>query len=204
MSWKLAESLEVLRDQINLAAPGRSTTSDGTIGDAAHSASTSDHNPNSKGDVCALDITHDPNDGVDCHKIAASIIASNDSRNKYIIWNKKISNPKVSNGAWRPYNGRNPHTLHMHLSVDEDYNDPRKWAIGGFVKQPEALKPITRPMLRRGSLGNDVRILQERLKIKVDGVFGPVTKKAVEAFQTKNNLVADGIVGSYTWEKLMS
>lgn len=52
------------------------------------------------------------------------------------------------------------------------------------------------------SVGNDVRTLQKKLNIKVDGVFGPTTEKAVKEFQKKNNLSADGIVGPNTWAKL--
>lgn len=39
-----------------------------------------------------------------------------DKRNiKYIIWNRKIWNPSVSND-WRPYNGKDPHDTHIHIS----------------------------------------------------------------------------------------
>lgn len=37
---------------------------------------------------------------------------------------------------------------------------------------------------------------------KVDGVLGPKTKNAIEAFQKQNNLKADGKVGPKTWDKL--
>ncbi len=37
---------------------------------------------------------------------------------------------------------------------------------------------------------------------EVDGKMGPKTKKAIEAFQTANELVADGKVGPNTWNKL--
>lgn len=36
----------------------------------------------------------------------------------------------------------------------------------------------------------------------VDGKIGPMTKKAIEAFQKANNLKADGKVGPKTWEAL--
>lgn len=38
----------------------------------------------------------------------------------------------------------------------------------------------------------------------IDGKMGPKTKNAVIAFQKKNNLVPDGIVGSKTWAELKS
>ena len=58
--------------------------------------------------------------------------------------------------------------------------------------------------LRRGSTGQLVRELQTKLKRwgyytgAVDGVFGAGTEKAVRAFQKKNGLTVDGIVGSKT------
>ena len=39
---------------------------------------------------------------------------------------------------------------------------------------------------------------------KIDGDLGPRTKKAIEDFQEKNNLRADGKVGPKTWAKLQT
>lgn len=56
--------------------------------------------------------------------------------------------------------------------------------------------------LKQGSRGGDVKILQQKLSIAVDGIFGPLTEEAVKEFQKTNNLSVDGIVGPKTWEKL--
>lgn len=45
MAWRLAKSLVQLREQINALSPNRSKVSDGTIGNAAHSARTSNQAP---------------------------------------------------------------------------------------------------------------------------------------------------------------
>lgn len=37
---------------------------------------------------------------------------------------------------------------------------------------------------------------------RIDGISGPVTRKAIEVFQSKNGLKADGKIGSKTWQKL--
>ena len=55
----LAPSLVQLRNEINRRWPNRDKTSDGWIGDPAHQATKSDHNPDSKGCVHALDIDKD-------------------------------------------------------------------------------------------------------------------------------------------------
>lgn len=57
--------------------------------------------------------------------------------------------------------------------------------------------------LKKGSKGEDVKILQKALNIApVDGDFGIKTESAVKAFQKSKGLVADGIVGNKTWEAL--
>ncbi|NLK94012.1 MAG: N-acetylmuramoyl-L-alanine amidase [Clostridiales bacterium] len=59
------------------------------------------------------------------------------------------------------------------------------------------------PLLKIGAQGNITKLLQEKLGISSDGIFGPNTKKAVELFQKNNGLVVDGIVGINTWRKLL-
>jgi len=54
-------------------------------------------------------------------------------------------------------------------------------------------------VLKKGSKGESVRTLQEFLKITVDGDFGSKTESAVKAYQKKNGLTVDGIVGRNTW-----
>lgn len=59
-------------------------------------------------------------------------------------------------------------------------------------------------LLKEGSIGNEVRKLQTLLKIKADGIFGPMTKKTVIKFQLSRDLKPDGIVGSDTWSVLFN
>ena len=61
---------------------------------------------------------------------------------------------------------------------------------------------------RQGSTGEQVRIIQTRLKNwgyydgAVDGIFGSGTAEAVQYFQRKNGLTADGIAGPATLKAL--
>ncbi|YAL82779.1 polysaccharide deacetylase family protein [Dermacoccaceae bacterium W4C1] len=57
-------------------------------------------------------------------------------------------------------------------------------------------------VLRYGSTGELVKELQRRLKVSVDGHFGPGTMKAVKSFQSSKGLTVDGVVGPATWEAL--
>jgi hypothetical protein len=56
-----------------------------------------------------------------------------------------------------------------------------------------------RPTIAKGSRGADVKALQQLLGIKADGIFGRNTERAVEIFQTDNDLYVDGIVGPISW-----
>jgi hypothetical protein len=65
------------------------------------------------------------------------------------------------------------------------------------------------PVLRKGNSGAFVKILQTRLNVHgaaltVDSSFGDLTLTAVKAFQTKKNLLSDGVVGSLTWAALLA
>lgn len=64
-------------------------------------------------------------------------------------------------------------------------------------------------MLRRGSVGGDVKFLQELLNGKgypcgnADGIFGANTEKAVTDYQRDNGLTPDGVAGENTWRSLL-
>jgi hypothetical protein len=55
-------------------------------------------------------------------------------------------------------------------------------------------------LLRVGSRGSEVKLLQEFLNIGNDGIFGRVTEAAVMSWQSDNRLKVDGIVGLITWK----
>lgn len=139
MSWRVARSLDQLLAQINAAYPNRSKRSDGSIGDAAHRSRTSDHNPwvrlGGMGIVTARDFTHDPNAGFDSWVFADLLrqecAAGRERRVKYIISNRRIASGTQAQWRWRRYNGSNPHSAHVHISVHPSrsrYDDQTPWA----------------------------------------------------------------------------
>ena len=79
------------------------------------------------------------------------------------------------------------------------------------ASQTTATVSITLPTtgaLSSGSRGSEVKAVQQGLNTlgldsgSADGVFGPITAKAVIAFQGANGLKTDGIVGPLTVAKL--
>jgi peptidoglycan hydrolase-like protein with peptidoglycan-binding domain len=66
----------------------------------------------------------------------------------------------------------------------------------------------TPPTISEGATGPVVRwaqylLVRRTLSDKqIDGIFGPVTKTAVEQFQRESKITVDGIVGPVTWGKL--
>jgi hypothetical protein len=209
MAWRLATSLEVLRKQVNEAFPNRSKNSDGSIGNAEHSARTSDHNPDTDGVVKAVDITHDPAHGLNSQHLNDVLIASRDPRIKYTISNRKITSGSDGPSPWVPrkYTGSNPHDHHVHISVKKAkayFDDTRPWSLDGVEAAPAPSKPYVAPpkTLRMGDAGEDVKRLQHLLAVTADGDFGAKTRDAVKAFQKAHKLVADGVAGPQTWAAL--
>ena len=128
--------------EINRSAPNRNKDDDGGIGDTAHSARKSDHNPCvCHRVVCARDFTHDPEGGFDSYKfadwLAARLRTGQEVRVKYIISNGRICNGDNTSyraGVWREYKGANWHDKHVHVSVNHpkrmfDSTDPWGWAL---------------------------------------------------------------------------
>lgn len=167
-SWHLAPSLVQLRAEINRRWPGRDKTSDGSIGDAAHSSRVSDHNPNARRSVNALDIDRD---GIDVEALRALLIK--DSRVYYVIYNRRIWQRKYG-FAPRTYTGPSPHTGHLHVSIIQSVaaeQDTRPWGIDRIGGSSGAIKPPTTPT-SGGLTVSDINAILARLD-KIDaGIAG--------------------------------
>jgi Putative peptidoglycan binding domain len=207
-SFRIARSLETLRQQIDQLAPNRNKDSDGWIGDAAHRARKSEHNPDPNGVVRALDITNDPAHGVNSQDLAEQLRQSKDPRILYLISNRRIAASGVDPWIWRPYSGSNPHDHHMHISVVEDparYDATNPWPVhlttgsaGAGTASP------SRPRIKQGDSDTAVAEAQRLLGINVTGTFDLATDERVRAFQAAHGLAVDGIIGPYTWDQLLA
>ena len=58
-------------------------------------------------------------------------------------------------------------------------------------------------VIKKGSKGDPVKVIQKALNITVDGDFGPNTEAAVKTFQKNNGLKVDGIVGKNTLQNMV-
>lgn len=122
-TWFVPASLKALKIEVDYRWPERDRSLDGTIGDAAHQQSKSEHNPvgspngpvnGTPGAVHAMDLTVE---GADAQAILDALIG--DHRVWYVIhagsiWSK-------NHGPWdkRPYEG-DPHARHIHVSLAAD------------------------------------------------------------------------------------
>lgn len=129
--WILTLGLQNLRGQINDWAPDRDHTSDGTIGDAAHEAEMSGHNPDdtagskaewngdpdSTPEVRAFDCDIDFRNGATAQQLVDHVRAlpGISSVLRYMIYNRKMYHERDD---WAPtaYTGPSAHTEHIHFS----------------------------------------------------------------------------------------
>lgn len=129
--WVLTKGLQNLRAQVDAAFPDRDKESDGTIGDRAHMAETSGHNPD---DTPGSRPEYDDHDGIaevrswdmdadlSMHGVTAQDVVDHIRRLpnvssvlRYMIYNRRIY--RASTGwAAATYTGASPHIEHIHFS----------------------------------------------------------------------------------------
>lgn len=146
-SWTLVPCLVSLRAEFNELAPGRDKASDGSIGDAAHSASVSDHNPAPDGDVHAIDVDRDLGGPVSMEQCVQAVVLRHrrglDDRLQNVIYNRRIWSRSWGWTA-KAYNGINPHDHHAHFSArytTAQERDVSPWGVAALKPQPAAAKP---------------------------------------------------------------
>ena len=136
--------------QATALAPKRNKASDGLLPSAAHVKQNpnSDHNSG-----FAVDLTHDPKNGMDCRVIYEEL--KKDKRVKYLIFNAKIWSRSRGENT---YTGPNRHSTHLHVSIKEDCGKdtsdwfpwtggPKRWnkVKSRFIKVKRKKKDPTSP-----------------------------------------------------------
>ena len=132
MTPKLVAAGVQLRDQINRKWPGRDKRSDGWLGDKAHQARESDHNPDSGGWVHAIDIDADllGPDGGKKGRALAEVLATQlieyaragkpgADRLKYVVYNNRIASGTYAKQNWTWRKGKWGHENHIHVSFTD-------------------------------------------------------------------------------------
>lgn len=172
MSYYLAPSLVLLRDEVNQRWPKRSKRSDGWIGDASHSARKSDHNPDwsapgkRRGVVRALDIT--------TTSLSKSDIAllrkhtTNDARVAYVIHQGRIY---THARGWYRYNGPNPHNNHLHVSLRHTAaaeNQTHLWfgSAGGSTPKKKSTGTSSTPKTKRVQINRDMETNKRGVELR--------------------------------------
>ena len=116
--------------------PKRNKLSDGLLPSKAHLKlnPTSDHNIG-----LAVDLTHDPKNGIDCAEIFEKF--KEDKRVAYLIFRGKIWSRERRKEGNRKYSGSNPHNKHLHISINPIYGDdtsPWFW----WLNQPKIVNQV--------------------------------------------------------------
>lgn len=86
----------------------------------------------------------------------------------------------------------NPQTVHTAFNKARE-DAYRSWAKGNQAQ-------FLRSWLSRLQPYNEMKMIQYRLGLSADGVYGPNTKEAIADFQKANGLTPDGIPGEKTME----
>lgn len=220
--WRVAKSLEVLLREVNGVWPDRDHTSDGSIGDMAHAARVSKHNPQPPDDtVEARDFDED----VDGHKngggkplwpfvmhllkLAREGHPALAGPGAHIIYEGRIWSFKH---GWveRPYTGLNAHEHHAHVAVVDGpgKESTKTWRIHDLLKavgtsitpKPDRWLGLSNPPM----VGNDVRNLhnaliklfpgnRERLAVDLESKrYGRATADVVQVYKDNRKITERG------------
>ena len=128
---RLVAAAVKLRDQVNKRFPSRDKASDGWIGDRAHRARKSDHNPDARGWVHALDIDADLVPwSLKLSKRAARALADQlveyarsgapgSDRLKYVVFDGQIASGTYPTSFWTWRGSGYGHHHHIHVSFTD-------------------------------------------------------------------------------------
>lgn len=223
LSYRLCRAGSDLRAEIDAAYPRRDRTSDGWVGDTSHARRRSDHNPDERGVVKAVDIDEDGIPGFDAIVERIRLLGMNgDARlaGGYIIRNGWIAGSHTSWAKHR-YTGPNPHDKHAHFSFADSPSGYDK--LGDWPVEPKAVpKPAPSPVIpgvhehrtatiSRLDVGHpqEIKDLQGHLNAwrfnrdlsehEIDGRWDAWLEVSWRTFQRTYGLEEDGVCGPEGW-----
>jgi peptidoglycan hydrolase-like protein with peptidoglycan-binding domain len=202
----LVPSLVALRNEVNARFPKRDKSSDGWIGDDSHATRFSSHNPTDSGAVRGLDLDIDDNDAG--RSLARQVLDAviGDHRVWYVI-HKGVIWSRTYGWRARAYTG-NPHTGHIHVSVQENltaWRDTSRWlapekrvwqwnpdVVSNLALVQQEFQKAAGVRAGEPKRYHGVAAIQNALNVKaganlpVDGYVGPKTLAAWKAYETKH------------------
>lgn len=185
-AWYEDKGLAVLVKQEKDKHPGMVV---GEIGDLKHQGEVSDHNPDPDGSVDAADFmigsafTAD-----DAEELFQALLHSQDQRISYVIYKRRIFSSTVKKWEIRDYTGDDPHTNHVHVSVNDlHHQDFTLWEIEMRREYTFVDMSGHMPLLQTGDEDQPggiayIRRIQKYVGTTDDGVWGPVTTAAMKAY----------------------
>lgn len=204
VNWYVDEGLTTLIGEWKKKYPKATVY---TIGDASHASRDSEHNPEPDGsepgadygEVDAADFMIAGLTKQDLQDLRDGLIRSRDKRLLYVIWDAKITSAVNQPWVERPYTGSDKHTDHVHVSVNDKYDDNESdWAWEKLVARTIKYVDVPGAQLPLLQLGDDdgaqdgwnhigrTQVLanwQDKSieDIDPDGVYGPATAKKLKA-----------------------
>ena len=128
-----------------------------------------------------------------------------------------ISHNEGAEMGWGSSHGDPEHLwkgLKTGYTMDGFRKDVKKAMASVKLDEKEDEYMFTVDTIKKGDIGNDVKLLQRMLKsygykdksghvLEIDGNAGESTVYALKKYQTKHDLTADGVCGPKTWKKLL-
>lgn len=110
-------------------------------------------------------------------------------------WQSPVDKPHFQLSTW----GKGTQTLRTLYGTPEKFRSVWSGVPLPTQNNIKEGKDVVIKTVKRGDKGNAVKMIQAVIGSKVDGIFGLDTFDKVKAYQWKEGLDADGIVGVKTW-----
>jgi hypothetical protein len=217
MAWTVVPCLDALRDQLDLLAPGRDKSSDGSIGDTAHSARPSSHNPDRTGspeyrdgdtadEIRARDFDKDlRTENLSMLMVVRHLVEGGRSGRfwwiRYVIYQGVIYHKSYKFAA-RTYTGVNHHDEHAHVNSDfSQAADTVRGVAYHFEEIPVAMTTADwsklQSMLTTTVRAEVAKVAGQVWTYQLEDPTSKTTPKATKsagAYQRYADVIANGVV----------